>query len=104
MAIVVHFKVFLDILPLDDHKSATIVAVNEIHAAWQEMFHLLWEQKQPKQLRFNPENLFPKSEIYPSSNGPNRNQATLEWWHLHVLDPHQVGSKREARQLPRQSM
>ena len=37
MAIMVHFRFFLDMLPLDDHESATIVPVNEIHAPEQEM-------------------------------------------------------------------
>ena len=96
-------------LPLDDHESATIVPVNEIHARKQEML-----QSEPIQNKNNQNfgavqswkkiyYFFPKSEVYPS-NGPNRSRATLEWWHLHVLDPHQVGSKREARQLPGQSM
>ena len=37
MAIMVHFRFFLDMLPLDDRESATIVPVNEVHTPEQEM-------------------------------------------------------------------
>ena len=104
MAIMVHFRFFLDMLPLDDHESATIVPVcscerNPCSRAGNASIRTDSEQKQPK---FWCGSILKKHYFFPKSEICSR--ATLEWWHLHVLDPHQVGSKREARQLPGQSM